>query len=120
MAERLLVSARLIERDDGERFIDCDPDGTTGADLDLLLQELGQTRVQMQPPIPAQLPQSGVIVSVPGPGWVVGNSFAQGKALGLRHPAFGWLWFEIPDSMMADIQHAHASVPIESQEGPTH
>ena len=105
--------------DDGVWHLDCDVQ-PTGTDLDQVIQAIGQARAQLQPPIPAQLPQSGVFVSVPGPGWIVGNSFAQGKALCLRHPAFGWLWFEISDSMMADIQRAHAAVPVEAQDGPAH
>lgn len=111
-----LFSLALVEDDDGMLHIDCDPD-PTGEDFDLLIRALGAARQQMQPPVSMTVPPTGSdIPVVPGPpGWFTGNSFPQGPVLGLRHPAFGWLAFQIPDGFLDLLKQALQAIPPESQ-----
>ena len=104
---KTLFTIQLIEEDDGELMFSCDPD-PTGADMDLILRAIGRTRCQVAPPISEQPPPAGteLDLGITPLKWYAGDSFPNGKVMGLRHPMFGWLAFHVPPTFADDLQKA--------------
>lgn len=99
-----LMSVRMVENDEGEIDLLIDPDdAATGLHVDQLLRCLAAVRPQMQPAVPTAEPQGEVQVAPLGR-WYVGDSFPHGTVLGLRHPAYGWLAYQLPADFLEDLR----------------
>ena len=107
-----LMRIRIVENAAGGVDLLIDPDNVTGQDFDQLLYSIAQVRPQIQPPVQTELPSNmSQIEVVPTPGWFVGGTFELGTILSIRHPAFGWLAFQLTDQIRNDLMRALESAP---------
>ena len=70
-------------------------------DIDVLLELLTEARLQLEPPIPMELPREGLVreLVAPDPVWRAEppmHPSLNGITLRLRHPGVGWLTFLLP------------------------
>lgn len=105
-----LMSIKMIENEAGEIELMVDPDDVTGAHFDLLVQAISRVRAQFLPPVPEQPPQAmDQIPVVAGSAAFLGEVFPHGNVIGLRHPALGWVAFQVSQEFLQKLCNAQLS-----------
>jgi hypothetical protein len=96
-----LLSARInIDREGATQFgFDMDAD-----ELDEAIATLARVRSRMQPEIPLKLEPLDIVLPLFDYRWYVDGFRQSGRrTVALRHPAFGWLAFAMPDGDAANF-----------------
>lgn len=117
-----LMNVRMVENEEGGTDLLIDPDeAANGVRVDQLIQALVEIRGQLQPPRSKEMPQGmdGLSV-VSDPGWFLAEAFPQGLTLGLWHPAYGWLGFQLTQKIREDLIRTLESAPPPEQPAAGH
>lgn len=90
-----LITVTLNEEADGELTLETDADGWDANLLATLIHALGRVRANTEPSVPKEFMEDPHVDITGHPRWIVASHFAHEAVLGLRHPMYGWLAFQI-------------------------
>ncbi|GKS91193.1 hypothetical protein [Acidovorax sp. SUPP2539] len=116
---KVLLELTMVENPDGEIDLMIDPDELTGHHLDQLVKAICKFRGQYKPPVPETPPQNlSEIPVVSGAAAFLGEVFPHGSVIGVRHPALGWVAFQVSPEFLAAANGSSSASP--SKDGPKH
>jgi hypothetical protein len=112
MPSRYPFSNFRIDNDDENVTLRLDlPGGPTMIEMDAnhvdhLIRALAVHRAKVSPEHPAEPPYGEQVALIKYPRFMTEPSPDGESRLGIRHPGFGWLWFQFPKSVAAALAKA--------------